>query len=551
MPKIHEIPGVAQVREVFGQNDTAYIVMNYIEGDTLKSRLQNNGVMSTKECIEIMLPVIDALSEAHEMGMIHRDISPDNIMVEEVRQRRRVWVMDMGSAKQLDPTMQKGTVSESTHLVIKSGFSPMEQYSDAAGVGPWTDIYALGATIYYCLTGKVPPDALGRLSGKDIDMSKVDPSIQGILNKALAVMPKDRYQSMMELRNAFVNYETVQEKTSKASDGIDIKKKKKVENKKEAETGTSKKWQRKTSQEQRIKSSGKKGGRIAKGIAIVGVALIALSVFASKEPKETTSVMPDLAGMTEEDAVNLLNETNLAASESVYEYSEEIEKGKVISQNVSPDIEVKSGSTVQLVVSKGALIEVPNIVGLTKEEGRAAVEQAGLAWSTEEKTFSDEVKKGVIIKQKPKADKKREEGSEVSVVVSRGIEQVTVPDVIGKDQNTAQQEIEEAKLEVTTTSDYSDSVGSGMVISQSMEAGTKTDKGSEVNLVISLGIKPQPVQKGATSSKSSSGGNSSSSKRSGGSSSGVSSGGSTSESQSSMQSTDDEPDYGGHFQTTY
>ena len=287
----------------------------------------------------------------------------------------------------------------------------------------------------------------------------------------------------------------------------------------------------------------------------MGVALIVLSVFASKEPKETTSVMPDLAGMTEEDAVNLLNETNLAASESVYEYSEEIEKGKVISQNVSPDIEVKSGSTVQLVVSKGALIEVPNIVGLTKEEGKAAVEQAGLAWSTEEKTFSDEVKKGVIIKQKPKADKKREEGSEVSVVVSRGIEQVTVPDVIGKDQNTAQQEIEEAKLEVTTTSDYSDSVGSGMVISQSMEAGTKTDKGSEVNLVISLGIKPQPVQKGATSSKSSSGGNSSSSKRSGGSSSGSStggsSGGSTSGTQSSTQNTGDEPDYGGPLQSTY
>mgnify|MGYP002292701898 FL=1 len=159
MAKLGGIPGVVGVKSVFIQNETAYIVMDFIEGETLLKKLQREGPMPFDTCLSLLTPIIQALAEVHEHGIIHRDISPDNIMV---RPDGRLILLDLGAAKDLDIQGRDGNV-QSSQMVAKHGFSPIEQYSKSGKVGPWTDIYAMAATIYYCCTGVLPPSATDRM----------------------------------------------------------------------------------------------------------------------------------------------------------------------------------------------------------------------------------------------------------------------------------------------------------------------------------------------------------------------------------------------------
>ena len=139
MAKLGGIPGVVGVKSVFIQNETAYIVMDFIEGETLLKKLQKNGPMDFDSCVKLMTPIMQALAEVHEHGIIHRDISPDNIMV---RPDGKLILLDLGAAKDLDIQGNDGSV-QSSQMVAKHGFSPIEQYSKSGKVGPWTDIYAM------------------------------------------------------------------------------------------------------------------------------------------------------------------------------------------------------------------------------------------------------------------------------------------------------------------------------------------------------------------------------------------------------------------------
>ena len=159
MAKLGGIPGVVGVKSVFIQNETAYIVMDFIEGETLLKKLQREGPMPFDTCLSLLTPIIQALAEVHEHGIIHRDISPDNIMV---RPDGRLILLDLGAAKDLDIQGRDGNV-QSSQMVAKQGFSPIEQYQRNASIGPWTDVYAMAATIYYCCTGILPPTAVDRI----------------------------------------------------------------------------------------------------------------------------------------------------------------------------------------------------------------------------------------------------------------------------------------------------------------------------------------------------------------------------------------------------
>ncbi len=210
MAKINEIPHLVQVREIFYQNATAYIIMNYIEGETLKAKLDREGIMHEADCLNLMRPLLDALAEAHASGLIHRDISPDNIMLAHTG---KIWLLDMGEAKSLDTLSHNAP--QSTHLVIRHGFSPIEQFADAGRIGPWTDVYALSATIYYCLTGKVLPDSLNRLSQDDVTFpASVSANVRAALQKGFAIKPEDRYQSIAEFQKALTDYSYVGDASS-------------------------------------------------------------------------------------------------------------------------------------------------------------------------------------------------------------------------------------------------------------------------------------------------------------------------------------------------
>ncbi|MFR3323178.1 MAG: BspA family leucine-rich repeat surface protein [Oscillospiraceae bacterium] len=193
MAKLGGIPGVVGVKSVFIQNETAYIVMDFIEGETLLKKLQKNGPMDFDSCVKLMTPIMQALSEVHEHGIIHRDISPDNIMV---RPDGKLILLDLGAAKDLDIQGNDGSV-QSSQMVAKHGFSPIEQYSKSGKVGPWTDIYAMAATIYYCCTGILPPPATDRTIDDTLACQpRLTQAQFDILADCMHMRPQDRPQSM-------------------------------------------------------------------------------------------------------------------------------------------------------------------------------------------------------------------------------------------------------------------------------------------------------------------------------------------------------------------
>jgi len=193
MAKLGGIPGVVGVKSVFIQNETAYIVMDFIEGETLLKKLQRGGLMDYGTCISLMTPIMQALAEVHKHGIIHRDISPDNIMVQS---DGKLILLDLGAAKDLDIQGKDGNV-QSSQMVAKHGFSPVEQYGQAGKIGSWTDVYAMAATIYYCCTGVLPPSATDRMIEDTLTCRpRLTKEQFDVLAFCMSVLPQKRPQNM-------------------------------------------------------------------------------------------------------------------------------------------------------------------------------------------------------------------------------------------------------------------------------------------------------------------------------------------------------------------
>ena len=220
------IPGIVSVKDFFYENDTAYIVMEYIEGVSLKEYLkQKGGKVSEEEALAVMRPVLEALEKVHAAGIVHRDISPDNIMltfteetgVESAGKQAgqagangpalygniaAVRLIDFGAARMTAKNDQK-----SLTIILKHGYAPEEQYRSHGEQGPWTDVYALCAVFYRMLTGKVPEPAMDRLFSDGLKRpeelgSKVSPAVSEAIMRGLVVKKEDRIRSVRELTDA-------------------------------------------------------------------------------------------------------------------------------------------------------------------------------------------------------------------------------------------------------------------------------------------------------------------------------------------------------------
>ena len=195
MAKFSKDEGIVKALDFFGINNTAYIVMEYLEGITLKQYLRENQRIAPEDLIELLVPLIESLDEIHSQGMIHRDISPDNIMV---LPDGRIKLMDFGAARDYTEFGEK-----SLSIVLKPGYAPPEQYQTHGIQGPWTDIYALCATMYKCITGENPPDAIERVMEDSLKKISefgiaIPPQEEAAIIKGMSVSAKDRYQDIKD-----------------------------------------------------------------------------------------------------------------------------------------------------------------------------------------------------------------------------------------------------------------------------------------------------------------------------------------------------------------
>ena len=196
-------PNIVHIFNFFRENNTAYFVMEYVKGRSLSAYLdERGGRLPAEELIGLLRPVMDALDELHGAGILHRDIAPDNICLTE---DGMVKLLDFGAAK--------NELSQHTHssaAILKPGYAPLEQYSVTGNQGPWTDVYAMGAVFYRCLSGVMPPDAPDRITGRECPPLsavgvKVPARIENAVMKALALSIPDRWQRMKEFRDALTD----------------------------------------------------------------------------------------------------------------------------------------------------------------------------------------------------------------------------------------------------------------------------------------------------------------------------------------------------------
>ena len=211
LARFSDVAEIVQVKNFFLANNTAYIVMEYVQGITLKEYVrQQGGKLSLEKTMGIMQPMIEALCKVHKAGLVHRDISPDNIML---LPDERAKLLDFGAVRDVGNADVEKPLTKSTEAILKQGYAPIEQYQNRGSLGPWTDVYALCATIYFCLTGKVPPDAPERFLGEDIlvfdqlapQMSKAQ---EEALNQGMALKAADRISSMDELKQRLFGEES-------------------------------------------------------------------------------------------------------------------------------------------------------------------------------------------------------------------------------------------------------------------------------------------------------------------------------------------------------
>ena len=187
-------PGIVDVRDFFEEYNTAYIVMEFLDGETRKSYLKREGKLAPEKAVSLLMPIMTTLKEVHAHGLIHRDISPDNIMLV----RNKIKLLDFGAARDITDG------NKSLSVMLKPGYAPEEQYRSKGQQGPWTDVYALCATLYKCITGITPDDSMQRVYLDEVRPVSalgiaISPTLDAALMKGMAIMQNNRYQNIDEL----------------------------------------------------------------------------------------------------------------------------------------------------------------------------------------------------------------------------------------------------------------------------------------------------------------------------------------------------------------
>lgn len=517
-------PNIVSVYDVGNDGDIYFIVMEYIDGCTLKDLINRKAPFSNQEVISISLQVASALEHAHANGIIHRDIKPQNILVSS---SGKVKVTDFGIARAASSTTTSGEAMGSVQY-----FSP--EQAKGGFVDAKSDIYSLGIMMFEMITGTLPFDgetpvalAMKHIKEPLPDILKLNPnaseSLIKIINKATQKRPYARYQSASQLiadlkaalsddSGKFVSIKDEEDegKTITMSDaelqkirnGAEEHEKKSV-----PVIGESSEIYNGVDNDFNPLDDGydkDKERKVVIAAVVTALVLIAVmtvvGVFVINEINNPTVKVPQFVGMTVEEAEDLAEDRGVNLNEETA-YNEEVEEGVIISQDIEEDTKIPRDDKVTIVISLGSeMVEVPPLKDLSEDDAEKALEQSGLGLGETIYEPSDTVIVGAVIKQSIDDGTEVEPGTVVDIYVSTGPEAgtVVVPDVLNMEKDKAVELLEQEDLEAKIIEDFSDSYDEGRVSGQGVKAGSTVPKGYIITITVSKGSDPNAVTEAPT-----------------------------------------------------
>lgn len=453
---------------------TYYIAMEYLPGRTLKDVVNAMGALDPKLAIHLTLQILAAAKFAHSKGLIHRDIKPQNVMIDD---EWNVKVTDFGIAH--NPV--DGDITQTGQMVGTAQYISPEQ-AQGKPVSNASDLYSVGVVLFELLTGKVPFDgdssvaiALQHINQPAPRPSAVKPGVppalDAIVMKAMAKSPVERYASAEEFSQAL----------ERAAGNLG------------APPGKTEIRGAVAATPQAAKDNKKRNWIIA-GCVLAALIVAALAYFLLIGNK---AVVPNVVGRASGDAQSRIAEAGFKSQ--IFLQINKAPKGEVISQSPSGGNKAKKGSTVILNVSSGpGQVTMPDLEGQSQSAATKQLEALGLTVKVV-KEYNSDIAAGKVTRTVPDAGEKADKGSEVELYVSRGAKQVIVPDVVGQDVDQATKILEDAGFDVTTTEADSNKP-ENQVTKQSPAAAGKADEGSKVKLTVASGQNSVPDVTGLKSS---------------------------------------------------
>lgn len=515
---------IANVYDVGNDGDIYYIIMEYVDGYTLKEIIKSKAPFTNEEVLGISIQMANALEVAHKKGIVHRDIKPENILV---TKEGTIKITDFGIARATSSNTITTDTMGSVHY-----FSP--EQATGSYVDFKSDIYSLGIIMYEMITGKRPFDGEGvvQLAMKHVNdplpsmkniNKNISDSLEKVILKATAKKQDSRYSSAKELNidlkkalsddtgifvkenNYLENLPTIMikpEEIEEINKRIQKENKTSISEKTEPIENTINSYNDNDDSidenldtndnfEKTTKSKERKVTFFAILTSFVVIIFISTFLFVWFSGKNIVTV-PDFIDSSWEDAVAIAKEKKIYISNTKEEYSDTIKKGNIVSQEIKKGTEIDKGKTVNVAISLGdGKFTLDDFTGKDIVEVYKSVEDKEI-FLKEEYQYDESVEIGKVISQNPKGGEKVKKGVEVTLYISRGKEDklVPVPNVLGYDEASAKATIESAGLSVgKIRKTESDTVDAGKIVSQSVRAGSEVSENTQISLVISSGKK--------------------------------------------------------------
>lgn len=524
-----EHPNIVNIYDVGSESGMHYIVMEYVEGVTLKTYIEKKGSLTYKEAVSIAIQVGRGMEAAHAKNIIHRDIKPQNILIST---EGKAKVTDFGIARAVSNNTISADVMGSVH------YASPEQARNGF-VDAKSDIYSLGIVMYEMVTGRVPFDGDTTVSiaiqhlqeemkAPGIYAKDLPVSLEKIILKCTQKSPDRRYRNTSELladlKQVLVHPDA---DFVKIADGslnrtrvMDDREVKEIKNARAPREEVRERYEEPEEEESgeeeeegflnpRLEKAVTIGGIIAAVIIVAIVVYLVGNIFGifggssdAKKQKDTEEPsvintehvkkeqvsMIKVTGMTFEEAQAALHKLKLGIKEAGTQASEEYEKGQILSQDVEEGESVEINTTIHVYISTGAgEIKVPNVLGYDSDAAMNMLKDQNFT-PLRDYAFSDTVASGKVISQSPESGAAAKKGDTVKIVVSQGREAVEVPDVRNRSVEEATGMLSDKGLTVSgTTSEPSDTAAKGTVIGQSVDPGKFVDKGTGISLVVSSG----------------------------------------------------------------